>query len=272
MIYVWGIAKALDGRVLLRIEDHDTGRCREEFFCALYDDMKWLGFAADLHATAQSQRKDRYMEIMRSLSARQLAYGCRCTRRQIAQDSPDQSELLYPGTCRNLNLPLRDGEGWRIRLSETTEYFEDGFLGPLQQTPAKQCGDLLARDRHGQWTYQFAVVVDDLDQDISLVIRGQDLTDSTGRQIAMRSLLSERIPPVYAHHPLIVDGSGKKLSKRAMSQSITARRLAGDPPEQILSEAAHWSGVLPEPPGGLSAPYKLTLEDLLQYFRAQSRR
>ena len=99
--------------------------------------------------------------------------------------------------------------GWSPRRNS----FEDRLLGPQSQDPAEQCGDLLIRDRLGNWTYQFAVVVDDMEQGITDVIRGQDLLASTGRQIQLARLLGRDRPPRFAHHPLVMKSPTEKLSK-----------------------------------------------------------
>ena len=107
------------------------------------------------------------------------------------------------------------------------EEFDDLRLGPMAQEPAAQCGDLLVRDRLGQWTYQFAVVVDDMEQGIDVVIRGEDLLSSTGRQIRLGRLLGRDRPPSYLHHPLILKPDGSKLSKSAGDTGIRELREEG---------------------------------------------
>jgi glutamyl-Q tRNA(Asp) synthetase len=182
-LYVWNTARALGCRVMLRIEDHDRERCRPEYERGILDDLDWLGFVPDVHPTAtfrsgrsdgrQSDRDAVYREAVAQLRAQQLLYACDCSRRALV--AAPAGELRYPGTCRERGLPLTDGLGWRVRLPDTVETFDDALLGTQVQTPAGQCGDLLIRDRRGNWTYQFAVTVDDWRQDVDLVIRGVDL-------------------------------------------------------------------------------------------------
>jgi glutamyl-tRNA synthetase/glutamyl-Q tRNA(Asp) synthetase len=133
----------------------------------------------------------------------------------------------------------------RVALDPGVERFEDALLGPQEQEPAAQCGDLLVRDRNGNWTYQFAVTVDDLGQAIDLVIRGADLLDSTGRQLALGRMLGRTSPATYLHHPLVLKPSGEKLSKAAHDSGVRDRRAAGGTPEQVLGEAAFRAGLLP---------------------------
>ncbi|MFN2324925.1 MAG: glutamate--tRNA ligase family protein, partial [Gemmatimonadales bacterium] len=152
------------------------------------------------------------------------------------------AEIPYPGTCRDRALPLdAPGTGVRVVLPPGAEGFDDLRLGPQVQVPATQCGDLLLRDATGNWTYQFAVTVDDLRHDISLVIRGEDLLDSTGRQILLGRLLGRLAAAQFLHHPLINNPEGKKLSKRDDALSLRAMREGGATPHQILEGAARRS-------------------------------
>ncbi len=235
---VWGIADAIAGRVLLRIEDHDRARSRREFEAGILDDLDWLAFHPDIYPTEcyrrgscdgrQSERDAVYREALDALHARGLVYACDCSRRDVADGSePGRVELRYPGRCRDRGLPLVDGYGWRVRLDPSDERFDDARLGPQVQTPARQCGDVLVRDRHGNWTYQFAVTVDDWRQGIDLVVRGMDLLSSTGRQIQLARLLGRERPPVFLHHPLIMKSPTQKLSKSDGDTGVRALRARG---------------------------------------------
>jgi glutamyl-tRNA synthetase/glutamyl-Q tRNA(Asp) synthetase len=126
------------------------------------------------------------------------------------------------------------------------ETFNDLRLGPQSQDPASQCGDLLIRDRLGNWTYQFAVVVDDLRQGIDLVIRGEDLLDSTGRQLRLARMLGRTKPPAFLHHPLILKPGGEKLSKADRATSLRDLRAAGATPELLFGGTLHALGLLAE--------------------------
>ena len=125
------------------------------------------------------------------------------------------------------DLPLADGFGWRVRLPAGVEVFDDALLGPQEQSPAEQCGDMLIRDRLGNWTYQFAVTVDDWRQGVDLVIRGVDLLPSTGRQIQLARLLGREVPPIYMHHPLVMKTPDQKLSKSDRATGVRDLRAAG---------------------------------------------
>lgn len=255
-IYVWGVARANDGRVALRIEDHDRSRCRVEYERALLDDLDWLGFVPDEGTTAefragttkfrQSDNEWRYAAAITALELRGLVYVCRCSRADIAWLVPDRpnEEMRYPGTCRDAALPPDASLQRRLKLGGARERFFDLLLGPQEQQPRTQCGDLLLRDRLGQWTYQFAVTVDDLEQDIDVVIRGEDLLPSTGRQRALARLLGRRRSPHFLHHPLVLKPNGEKLSKSAGDSGVRELRDAGRTPAEVLGEAAHLVGLI----------------------------
>jgi len=247
--YVWGIAGALRGRVLLRIEDHDRVRSRPEFEAGILDDLDWLGFTADVHPTTefragrcdgrQSDRHAMYLTALETLRQRGVVYACDCSRREIVEQGvgPAQAELRYGGRCRDRRL-ADEGNGLRVRLDPGAESFVDARLGLQAQDPSAQCGDVLIRDRHGNWTYQFAAAVDDWRQQIDLVIRGTDLLASTGRQIRLARLLGRATVPVYLHHPLIMKTPDQKLSKSDRDTGIRDLRARGCSRAEILSMAA----------------------------------
>jgi glutamyl-tRNA synthetase/glutamyl-Q tRNA(Asp) synthetase len=246
--YVWGVAEALGGRVLLRIEDHDRSRARPHFERGILDDLDWLEFRPAIHTTddfrrgrcdgRQSDRDRVYLDALESLRARDLAYACDCSRRDIEDTTkPGSPELRYSGRCRDRSLPLENGFGWRVRLDRVTERFDDARLGPQAQTPADQCGDVLIRDRHGNRTYQFAVAVDDWRQGIDLVVRGLDLLASTGRQIQLARLLGRELPPVFLHHDLIMKSPTKKLSKSDGDTGVRDLRARGWAPHDVIRAA-----------------------------------
>ncbi len=252
MIYVWGIAHTKGAKVICRIEDHDQGRARPEYESAILDTIEWLGFTPDLgisveqaeaaSAYRQSDCAEHYTEVLNRLNQQGLIYGCECSRREIAETQSDRAdELCYSGTCSEKDLPL-EGNTVRFRIPSDEVIFQDLKLGECHQTPAEQCGDFSLRDRTGQWTYQFCCVCDDIRQNVDLVIRGEDILSSTGRQIQLFQLLECTIPQFY-HHPLLYDKQGQKLSKRQHAESISQLREAGATPEEILGKAATLGGL-----------------------------
>jgi len=253
-LYVWNTARTIGCRVMLRIEDHDRERCRREYERGILDDLDWLGLVPDEYPTRmfsagacegrQSDREGIYRAAFDRVLGQHLVYACECTRRTLAGAAAagGGAETRYPGTCRDRNLPLREGVGWRVKLPGGAETFEDGLLGTQVQSPAEQCGDLLIRDRLGNWTYQFAVAVDDWHQGVDLVIRGADLLASTGRQIQLARLLGRQVPPLFMHHPLVMKAPGQKLSKSDGDTAIRELRAAGWTPDRIFAEVARLLG------------------------------
>jgi glutamyl-Q tRNA(Asp) synthetase len=239
-LYVWDVARALGGRVLLRIEDHDRLRSRPEYERAIVDDLAWLGLHPDAGPVRQSDEPHPYQDAFRRLAASHHVYGCSCSRREIAAASVsagNDEETPYSGRCRSRGLAPEDGRGVRVEIGPGAERFLDARLGEIEQTPSAQCGDLLIRDRDGFWTYQFAVTVDDHRQGIDLVIRGEDLLSSTGRQIRLARMLGRSVPPVFLHHGLVRGPSGGKLSKSSRDTGIRELRAAGWSAAEVLARA-----------------------------------
>lgn len=236
-LHVWGFARRHGGRVLLRIEDHDGQRSRPEFEASILEDLDWLGFQADGGMVRQSERGRLYEDALRQLRAQGLVYACECSRKEIMAASNAGDELRYPGTCAAKNLAEAPGLALRVRLPRSEERFDDLLRGPQRQVPFEQCGDLLVRDRHGYWTYQFAVTVDDWDQGITHVIRGVDLLASTGRQIQLARMLGRSTPPVFMHHGLVMQSAGQKVSKSDGATGIREMRSRGAAAAEVLAAA-----------------------------------
>ena len=246
-IYVWGIARCAGGRVVLRIEDHDRKRSRPEYEQAILEDLDWLGFAADEGPVRQRERGALYEAALERLRAQGLVYACECSRSEITAASQPGQELRYPGTCRDKHLAERPGLGARVRLAPSVERFDDLRHGPQEQRPFEESGDILARDRDGNWTYQFAVTVDDQAQNITLVIRGDDLLSSTGRQIQLARLLGRATPPRFLHHPLLMKSATQKLSKADRDTSVRDLRHAELTAADAVGRAAAQAGLIDRP-------------------------
>ena len=256
-IYVWGLARAMRGRVRLRIEDHDRIRSRKPFEDAILDDLAWLGFIPDdgldpVHR--QSGNDAAYARALDRLQATHHVFACNCSRKGIGRlrrraASAGQGDERYPGHCRHRRLrpgdDLPPNMGIRVQLDDAPERFDDLALGPTVQTPAEQCGDLLLKDRDGNWTYQFAVTVDDMNEGIDLVIRGLDLLSSTGRQMKLARMLGRPEPPQFFHHPLILKPDGEKLSKASGDTGVRELRAAGENPAVVIGMAAAAVGLIP---------------------------
>jgi glutamyl-tRNA synthetase/glutamyl-Q tRNA(Asp) synthetase len=236
-LYVWDTARREGGRVLLRIEDHDAQRCKPEYEQSILEDLDWLAFVPDAPMVRQSERGAIYEAALQRLREQGLAYACGCSRREIAEAGGSGAELRYPGTCAAKGLPEAPDRAIRVRVPWSEERFDDLLQGPQVQIPAEQCGDLLIKDRKGNWTYQFAVTVDDFEQDVNLVIRGLDLLDSTGRQIQLARMLGRTEPPRFMHHPLVMRTPGQKVSKSDGATGIREMRAAGATPAEVLATA-----------------------------------
>ena len=253
MLYVWGLAALLDAEVVLRIEDHDRQRCRAEYEAALLEDLEWLGFEwanrplGERSDYRQSDCEEAYQGALRALASSQRVYRCVCSRkdRLHAPVGPD-GESVYSGRCRDAGHPASAPHGLRLAWPSRAlpETFTDGLLGPLTQKPEQQCGDLLLRDRLGQWSYQFAVAVDDARHGVDCVVRGADLLPSTGRQIRLARLLGRREAPRFFHHPLALDANGRKLSKKQQAPALRELRRNGVSPGAVLGKAACAVGLL----------------------------
>lgn len=269
-VYVWGLARALGGTVILRIEDHDRQRCRPEYEREILNDLDWLGLEPDLGLPAgyrsgpcgfrQSDRGAVYRNELERLRSRELVFACDCSRKALLAGAPParHAEIRYPGRCRSRRLKPARGRGLRVIMEPGAERFEDLLLGPQAQDPSRQCGDMPVRDRLGNWTYQFAVTVDDWKQGVTLVIRGQDLLASTGRQIRLGRLLGRNQPPEYLHHPLVLKDDGEKLSKAGGDTGIRELRAAGAPPGEVLGRALSLGGL-----GGARSVEATALADLV---------
>ena len=256
-VHVWGLAEAAGGRVVLRVEDHDRGRCRPEYETALLDDLDWLGLRPDRPSTdelrggpspfRQSDSDAAYAAALARLTTEGLAYACDCSRATFAAwDASHRrpwSGPGCPGRCRERRLPVGPDGNVRVALGDGDERFVDRIVGARSGDPSAR-GDLLVRGRDG-WTYGFAVVVDDVRHGIDLVVRGEDLLDETPRQIRLGRLLGRSEPATFAHHPLVRRPDGTKLSKAQGDTSIRELRAGGASAEGLIGRAAAAVGLEP---------------------------
>jgi len=223
----WLDARAHGGRWLVRIEDIDPPRCQPGAGEQILQQLAVLGLLPDEAPVWQSSRHALYAQALQRLQDAGLAYGCACTRAEIAvaqaaagHPHARHGELVYPGTCRPDHGGLRGRAARAVRLSTTWADgqpvhidWQDRRLGRHQQDLTREVGDFVLRRADGLWAYQLAVVVDDADQGVTDVVRGQDLADNTPRQIWLQRGLG--LPtPRYLHTPLVLDARGEKLSKQ----------------------------------------------------------
>jgi glutamyl-Q tRNA(Asp) synthetase len=243
-IYVWGMARARGDRVLLRLEDHDRQRSRPEYDAAILEDLAWLGFEPDEGPVRQSDDDGPYLAALARLRDAGLVYGCDCSRATFAGWARAHGRAWQgpgcPGDCRRRGAPEST---LRVALGGGAEAWEDALVGPCIDEVAAD-GDLPIRDRHGGWTYGFAVVVDDLRQGVDLVVRGLDLLDATPTQIRLGQRLGREHPAAFGHHLLIRHPDGRKLSKADGDTGVRALRAAGRTAEVVIGEAAAAVGLL----------------------------
>jgi glutamyl-Q tRNA(Asp) synthetase len=243
-------------RFLLRIEDLDTSRCREEFVQAIFEDLHWLGLIWEEPVLRQSARGEAYRAALRTLDAQGLIYPCFCSRREIADEIVRAAEAphgpdgpIYPGTCRRLTNAERahkigSGMPFALRLDAAKA---GRLVGPLTfeergAGPASECGiiavdpllfgDIVLARKDLPAAYHLAVVIDDAHQGVTLVTRGNDLFAAAHVQRLLQALL--KLPaPEYAHHRLILDANGKKFSKRDGAVTLRHLRESGATPADI---------------------------------------
>ncbi|HEV8281365.1 MAG TPA: glutamate--tRNA ligase family protein [Candidatus Limnocylindrales bacterium] len=243
-VWTWGVARAVGAEVLLRIEDHDRQRCRPEFDASLLEDLDWLGFVPDAGPVRQSDADAQraYAQRCERLSVDGHVYGCDCSRSTFAAwaraHGGTWSGPGCPGRCRERGL---DGPMLRVGLGDGSESWIDAAVGPCVGVVAAD-GDLPIRDRHGNWTYGFCVVVDDLRQEVDLVARGVDLLEATPTQIRLARVLGRATPPTFLHHPLVRRPDGSKLSKSAGDTGVRELRAAGVSAAEVIARASSATG------------------------------
>ncbi len=234
----WLDAHAHEGRWLVRIEDVDQPRCSPEATNTILAQLQAHDLVPDEPPVLQSERNALFQHALDRLLAAGLAYPCACSRKEIAQVLATQGqgqqrhgELVYPGTCRpeNGGLHGREARAWRLHIAaclqrdglpaDALTHWQDRRLGPQSQRVAEAVGDFVLRRADGLWAYQLAVVVDDAAQGITDVVRGEDLTDNTARQIVLQRALG--LPtPRYLHTPLVLGANGEKLSKQNAAEPL----------------------------------------------------
>jgi glutamyl/glutaminyl-tRNA synthetase len=243
--------------VLLRIEDHDSQRCRPELETALLDDLGRLGLAADEPSTdelragpstyRQSDNGAAYAAALEQLTGAADVYACDCSRSTFAAWREAHGRPWTgpgcPGGCLGRGLLPRRDLTIRIALGEGDEAWTDLLVG-LRSGPVSPEGDLPVRDRNGNWTYTFCVVVDDIRHGVDLVVRGEELVDASAAQIRLARLLGRENPPAFAHHPLIRRADGSKLSKADGATALGELMDAGETPAALVGAAATAVGLL----------------------------
>jgi glutamyl-tRNA synthetase len=238
-LFSWLHARRHGGRFILRIEDTDRERSTAEAVQVILDGMRWLGLNEDEGPYYQTQRFDRYREVLNRMLGEGTAYHCYCTKEELEQMRNEQTarkeKPRYDGRCRNRQEP-RPGVDPVIRFKNPVEgetVVEDEVHGQVIFKNS-ELDDLIIARSDGTPTYNFCVVVDDLDMGITLVIRGDDHLNNTPRQMNMLRALGAT-PPAYAHVPMILGPDGAKLSKRHGAASVLEYDIDGYLPEALLN-------------------------------------
>lgn len=240
-LYCWLYAKKTNGKFVLRIEDTDRERSTDESVQAILDGMDWLGLAHDEGPIYQTNRFDRYAEVRDQLLAEGKAYRCYCSKERLddvrEQQMANKENIGYDGHCRNLSDDEQDlSKPHVIRFKNPLDgavSFDDLIKGEISVNNS-ELDDLIIARTDGTPTYNFTVVVDDLDMEISHVIRGDDHVNNTPRQINMIEAVGGK-RPLFAHVPMILGDDGKRLSKRHGAVSVMQYRDEGYLPQALLN-------------------------------------
>jgi glutamyl-tRNA synthetase len=238
-LFSWLYAKRFGGVFILRIEDTDRERSTDAATQVILDGMQWLGLTADEGPFYQTRRMDRYREVIDEMLAKGLAYRCYCTKEELEEKRAAQLAVKlkprYDGTCRGL-ATQRPGVEHVVRFKNPIEgavLVQDVIHGNVA-FDNNELDDLIIARSDGTPTYNFCVVVDDMDMQVTHVIRGDDHLNNTPRQSNMLQALGVQ-PPVYAHVPMIHGADGGKLSKRHGAVSVLQYREEGFLPEALLN-------------------------------------
>jgi glutamyl-tRNA synthetase len=268
----WLLARQRGWRVLLRIEDLDGPRVKRGADRQAIEDLRWLGIDWDEGPIYQSPRMPNYRAAIDRLLASGAAYPCTCTRKEVAlaASAPhaEDGAAIYPGMCRDRFRSVEEarkqsGREPAIRFDTRgkTVEFTDAFSGAHRIDVERTLGDFVIAKGDGTAAYQLAVVVDDAQMSVTHVVRGDDLLDSTPRQILLyQSLgLADRVP-VYFHLPLIVGTDGRRLAKRHGDTRLAHYRERGVRSSRVLALLARWCGM------DFNPDVRLAASDLLRAF------
>ncbi len=241
------------GSFFLRFEDIDRERCRPEYVSSILSDLEFFELGHGLSPLFQSQRMEAYQAALKRIIAAGLAYPCFCTRKEIREElariqtAPHaEPNSTYPGICRRMdpsiaksNIDKGMPHSWRLNSQQTSvstgplEFSEVNL--PLAKVSPELNGDVILSRKNIGVSYHLAVVVDDAFQDITHVTRGEDLRPATHTHRQLQAIL--QLPtPIYFHHPLLVDSTGKRLAKSSSSSTIQELRRQGLSPQQILAQ------------------------------------
>ncbi len=261
-LFNWLFARKHKGKFILRFEDTDLERSKKEYVDAILEALNWLGLNWDEGPYFQTERFSRYQEVAEKLVAEGKAYYCECSKELLEKKKKEMMERglkpRYDGTCRNLNLGKAPGRVVRIKVPDLVEIaFEDLLRGKIV-FPPDEVDDFIILRADGTPTYNFAVVVDDIDMKITHVIRGDDHISNTPKQLIVYQLLGVE-PPKFAHIPMVLGQDGARLSKRHGARSILEYREEGYLPQAVVNYLARLGW-------GYGDQEYFTVEELIEKF------
>jgi glutamyl-tRNA synthetase len=271
----WLLARQNNWKVLLRVEDIDGPRIKKGADQQAIDDLRWLGIDWDEGPVYQSRRMQAYGEAVQHLLDSGHAYPCVCSRSEVnsAASAPhaEDGAAVYPGTCRGKFKTIEGAKqesgkapAVRFRVPDGVTEFEDRFRGHRQFDVSRELGDFVIAKADGTPAYQLAVVVDDAAMRVTQVVRGDDLIDSTPRQILLYQALGlTEHQPDYWHFPLVTGTDGRRLAKRHGDTRLSFYRERGIAAGRVLALLARWCGIS-------TASESATAADLVELFDVSS--
>lgn len=277
-VLCWLITRSMRGEVLLRIDDLDPERSRAQYVEKIMEDLIWLGLDWDRHPGGegdgiyyQSKRRFHYERALDILQKNSKLYPCFCSRKELRMlASAPHADTENAGHCpcrflegKDLAMRLEQRRPFSLKFknSATKTSFTDLLYGNIMSDEETSMSDFALKRSDGVYAYQLASVVDDALMGVNLVVRGNDLLESTPRQLALINELGYSAP-LYAHVPLILDGEGERLAKRHGSLAISALRRQGVKSSRIVGQFAYWAKLQPD-------PRPLEIKDALELFSLQ---
>ena len=257
-VIAWLCAQQQDGELLLRFEDLDRMNSKPEHEARQVSELAELGITFGPNVIRQSERFDLYRDVVEQLGQQDLVYSCYCTRREILESTQaphgPSIEGAYAGTCRNLSARDRSEReqsgrppAWRLRSNNEEYIVDDLVAGPTTTV----IDDMVLLRNDGVPAYNLAVVVDDAEQGVTQVVRGDDLLLGTGRHLHLQKLLGYSTPQ-YVHVPLVVGPDGERLAKRHGAVTLEDLNQRGIDEREVLGELARSIGIDVDRPNGVS--------------------
>jgi len=246
----WALARRHGWQIVLRIEDLDSPRVKPATIDQTIDILRWLGVDWDAGPILQSHDPAPYREAMTRLARTGMVYPCRLSRTEIesAASAPQEgsTETRFDPALRPGLAPCEFhdiGTNWRYAVPDADVRFSDEFRGEQTHNPARTVGDFVVWTKREQPAYQLAVVVDDARQGVTRIVRGDDLLDSTPRQMLLARSLGIEAQVRYMHLPLVRGGDGRRLAKRHGDTRLLRYRELGVPPERVIALIGRWCGI-----------------------------